>query len=66
VICYIYKRICNELEILIQRDLVGCSEEQQIRSGYVILDLESINDLEFFSKYRVYLLFQGKGKKTHL
>jgi hypothetical protein len=31
--------------LLMQRDLVGCNKEQQIRNGYVIPDLESINDL---------------------
>ena len=30
---------------VMQRDVVGCSEEQHSSSGYVILDLESINDL---------------------
>ena len=53
------------ITMVMQRDLVGCREEQ-IRSGYVILDLESTNDLDFFSKYRVYLLFQGKEEKTQL
>ena len=43
------------ISFLMQRDLVGYNEDQQIRSGYVILDRESINDLGFFSKPRVYL-----------
>ena len=41
--------------LMMQRDLVGYNEDQQIRSGYIILDRESINDLGFFSKPRVYL-----------
>ena len=47
-----------------QRDLVGYSEEQQTSSGYAILDLESINDFEFFSKSKVYLRFQGKYEEN--
>jgi hypothetical protein len=31
--------------MVMQRDLVGCSEEQQICSRYIILDLETINYL---------------------
>ena len=46
---YSYDAITKEditsTSIVMQYDLVGCSEKQQIRSGYVILDLESINDL---------------------
>jgi hypothetical protein len=33
-----------------QYDLVGYSEDQQIQSGYVILDRESIDDLRTLLK----------------